>query len=440
MTRRGHWLGTIIAILALLALGALAWHLTHRPAAEGARPGAPGSARGSGPRGGPPVTVGLATAERADVPEWLEALGTVTPTATVTVRPQVSGVLTQVLYAEGEMVRRGQLLATVDPQPFQMALLQAQGQRQRDEAQLQNAKLTLERYRTLLSQDSIARQDVDTQAALVRQLEGTINIDRAAEGTARLNLDNTRIMAPVGGRVGLRPVDAGNLVSSSDAGGIAVITQVAPIDVAFAVPQDRVPDIQARVAKGAQMPVDALDRTRANLLDTGRFLTLDNQVDTQTGTVRAKARFANAHGTLFPNQFVNVRLLVDTVKGAVTVPVTAVREGPNGDYVYVLNDDHTVTQRPVTRGLSTADRVTVRSGLQVGEKVVTEGADRLHDGARVTLPGEQPAPPGAGARAHRQRASGASAPRGAAAAAEGASRPASGAWMRHRAASAPAPQ
>ena len=253
-------------------------------------------------------------ARKADIPVVIEALGTVTPAANVTVRPQVSGVITQVLFKEGQMVKKGELLATIDPQSFQMALTQAIGARQRDEAQLEAARVTLQRYRTLLGQDSIARQDVDTQAALVKQLEGTVTIDRANEGTARLSVGYARIVAPVSGRVGLRPIDAGNYIAAGDANGVAVITQVAPIDVEFAIPQDRVPEIQARLVEGAQLPVGAWDRARTKRLDAGTFSTLDNQVDTTTGTVKAKARFANADGTLFPNQFVNVRLLLRTIE------------------------------------------------------------------------------------------------------------------------------
>ncbi|MFL6665169.1 MAG: efflux RND transporter periplasmic adaptor subunit, partial [Rhizobacter sp.] len=269
--------------------------------------------------------------------------------------------------------------------------MQATGQRLRDEAQLENAKLTLQRYRTLLQQDSIARQDVDTQAALVKQLEGTVITDKGNEGNARLNLANTRIEAPVGGRLGLRIVDIGNVVSTGDTNGIAVITQLAPIDVEFAVPQDRVPDIERRLAQGATLPVTALDRTRSATLDSGRFWSMNNQVDTQTGTVRAKARFANAGSTLFPSQFVNVRVLLDTIKGAIVVPVTALRHGPDGDFVYLLNHDRTVTLRAVTVGASTADRIAIAKGLAAGERVITEGGDRLKDGASVQLPGERAA-------------------------------------------------
>jgi multidrug efflux system membrane fusion protein len=278
-----------------------------------------------------------------------------------------------------------------------MSLLQAQGQRQRDEAQLDSAKVTLARYRTLLSQDSIARQDVDTQAALVKQFEGTVMTDRAAEGTAKLNLGYTQVRAPISGRVGLRTVDIGNLVGSGDTSGVAVITQLSPIDVQFAVPQDRVPELQASVNGGAPLAATALDRTRTDTLATGKFAALDNQVDTQTGTVRAKARFANTDSKLFPSQFVNLRLQVRTIKDAVVVPVTALRHGASGDFVYVLNAaDRTAAVRAVTRGQATVDNIEVRSGLQAGEQVITEGADRLKDGAKVTLPGDRPAGAGAG--------------------------------------------
>jgi multidrug efflux system membrane fusion protein len=278
-----------------------------------------------------------------------------------------------------------------------MALLQASGQRQRDEAQLESARVTLARFRTLLEQDSIARQEVDTQAALVKQLEGTVMTDRAAEGVARLNLSHTRVKAPITGRVGLRVVDMGNLVGSGDAAGIAVITQLSPIDVEFAIPQDQVAQVQARVNQGARLPAVALDRTRTTELASGSFAALDNQVDVQTGTVRAKARFANATQALFPSQFVNLRLQVRTIRDAVVVPVTALRHGASGDFVYVLRADRTVSLRPVTRGQSALDKVQVTTGLQAGEQVITEGADRLKDGARVTLPGERRRRPAEGA-------------------------------------------
>ena len=437
---RRRWLGAVVAILALIALGALAWYLTHRPAAPAggpfaalaagsgasgaagpdlAAPGGPGGT-GRGSRFGA-STVGVATAVRADLPVVLEALGTVVPSVTVTVRPQVSGVLTQIAFTEGQMVKKGQLLATIDPRPFEATLQQAIGARMRDEAMLENGRLQLQRYQTLLGQDSIARQDVDTQAAAVKQLEAALVTDRANENTARLNLAYARIVAPVAGRVGLRPIDVGNYIGAGDAAGVAVITQLNPIDVEFSVPQDRVPEIQASVGRGAPLAVAAWDRTRTRKLDDGTFSTLDNQIDVQTGTVKAKARFANAANSLFPNQFVNVRLLLRSVDGAVVVPVTAMRTGPNGDFVYVLKADRTVSVRPVQRGLSTSDVIAVSRGLEAGERVVTEGGDRLREGARVQLASERPA-------------NGASAASGAYGGHRGASAAASGARQRRQAA------
>jgi multidrug efflux system membrane fusion protein len=332
------------------------------------------------------------------------------------------------------MVKQGQVLAVIDPQPFQIALTQATGARIRDEAQLENAKLTLERYRTLLSQDSIARQDVDTQASLVKQLEGTVTIDRANEATARLNLGYSRIVAPVAGRVGLRIVDTGNYISAGDTNGVAVITQMSPIDVSFALPQDRVPELQARMAEGVKLPATALDRTRVTQLDAGVFSTLDNQIDTTTGTVKAKARFPNSTGTLFPSQFVNLRLRLRTIEGAVVVPVTAIRTGSQGDFVYVLNEDRTVSLRNVKRGEATNEYIAIAEGLQAGERVVTEGADRLKDGARVQLAADRAASAASGASAPGRRASGAfggaSGPRRRASDAAG-----GGDWAQRRAAS-----
>ena len=381
-------------LLALVAIAGLAWMLAHRG-------GATDGAGQGGRRGRPATTVGVAAAKVADVPITLEALGTVTPAATVTVRPQVSGVITQILFREGQMVNRGQALAVIDPRPLQMALLSAQGQLERDQAQLANAQLTLERYRTLLAQDSIARQDVDTQAALVRQLQGSITADLAAVGTARLNLGYSRIIAPVSGRVGLRVVDVGNYISAGDAAGLVVLTQVAPIDVVFTLPQDDVPRVQVRAAQ-ATLPVTALDRTRTMTLGEGAFSTLDNRIDTTTGTVKAKARFANGAGALFPSQFVNVRIGLDTLRGAVTVPVTALRTGNDGDFVWLLNPDRTVARRKVTRGPATVDQVVISDGLKAGERVITEGGDRLTEGGRVQLAGDRPNRQGGAGGGHRR--------------------------------------
>jgi membrane fusion protein, multidrug efflux system len=402
ISTRATLIGSLIAIVIVGGVGWLAWELTHREAAvadgrpAGGPAAGPGAGAGRGGRAGADTTVGIAVAERTDIPVVVDALGTVVPQATVRVRPQVSGVLQQVLYKEGQMVRKGDLLATIDPRQFEMTLQQAVGQRMRDEAQLQAARVTLERFRTLLQQDSIARQEVDTQAALVKQLEAAVVMAKANEGTARLNLGYTRIAAPIGGRVGLRTVDVGNVVSNNDANGVALITQLSPIDVEFAVPQDQAPELQRNAR--AFMEAKALDRTRSNVLDTGVFASLDNQVDVQTGTVRAKARFNNDRHTLFPSQFVNVQLQVRTIRDAVVVPVSAVRHGSTGDYVFVLKEDRTVTLRPVTRGQATVDKVQIASGLQIGERVITEGADRLREGSRVVLPGDAPGRAGGGGR------------------------------------------
>jgi len=399
LSRRGMVLGGVIAVLVVAGVGWLAWDLTHQPPAAGNAAGGPGRGGGGGPGGpagpggpgggrAPATTVGVAVAEQADIPITIDALGTVVPQATVHVRPQVSGVLNRLLYKEGQMVRKGELLAEIDPRQFEMTLQQALGQRMKDEAQLEAARVTLQRYRTLLEQDSIARQDVDTQAALVKQLEAAVVADKANEGSARLNLSYTHITAPVAGRVGLRPVDVGNVVSTSDANGVALITQLSPIDVEFSIPQDAAPQLQQNA--GAFMEAKALDRTRTQMLDTGVFASLDNQVDTQTGTVRAKARFNNTKQALFPSQFVNVQINVRTIHGAIVVPVSALRQSGNGQFVFVLNEDRTVTQRPVKSGVATVDKVQIVSGLKVGERVITEGADRLRDGSRVVLPGDAP--------------------------------------------------
>ena len=434
-SRRSKIVGTVIALAVMAALGGGAWYLTHSGTSVQGGPGMGGPGGPGGPggrRGGPSTTVGVATAVKSDLPVVLDALGTVTAASTVTVRPQVSGILKELKFKEGGMVKAGQVVAQIDPAQFEMALMQATGQRQRDEAQLENARLTLKRYQTLLGQDSIARQDVDTQAALVKQLEGTVMTDRAAEGTARLNLGYTRVVSPISGRAGLKVVDIGNLVSTSDTGGVVVVTQLSPIDVEFAVPQDKVQTVQERLASGTPLAALALDRTRTHTLDKGSLTALDNQVDVQTGTVRAKARYTNDKMALFPSQFVNVRLELGNITGAVLVPVTALRHSNNGDFVYVLKADKTVTVRMVTRGQATTDMVEIRAGLEAGEQVITEGADRLKEGAKVMLAGDKPAGArGAGAagangerRHRRQQADGSGGAPGASASAS-ASTPAS---------------
>lgn len=402
--RRISWIVGIVAIVALVALAVLLSQGSGSSSdKQGGRPGGGG---GGGRRGGmaQPTTVGTAKAALADLPVQVEALGTVTPAATVTVRPQVSGTIVQLLYREGQIVQKGQALAVIDPRPYQAALLQARGALTRDQAQLENARLQLTRYNTLLTQDSIARQDRDTQAALVHQLEGTVLADRGSVQQAQINLGYTRIVSPVSGRAGLKVVDIGNYIGAGDTNGIVVVTTLQPIDVEFAIPQQQAPEIQKRIAQGAQIPAIALDSTRTKTLDTGTFSTLDNRVDTSTGTIKGKARFANAGFQLYPSQFVNVRLTIETVAKAVTVPPAAIQSGPNGPFVWLLKPDRTVTERRVKLGVAVADKTQITDGLATGDTVVTDGADRLNEGAKVALPGD--APPardgqGGGKRRHR---------------------------------------
>lgn len=357
--------------LAGAALGLLAWPFLRGSEEERVETAVP--------------VVGVAPALHGDMPVTLSAIGTVSPIVTATVRTQIAGTIFSIDFREGETVREGQRLAQIDPRPYELQLAQAQGALARDTAQLGAARTDLERYRRLLEQDSIARQQVDTQAATVRQLEGTVAADQAAVGTARLNLAYTRITAPVAGTAGLRQSDIGNYVTPGDANGIVVITRTDPVDVSFAVPQDQIPAIRQHQSRG-DLPVFARDQGGGRTLATGRFLTLDNRIDTGTGTVRAKARFANAAGALFPNQFVNVTVRVGTLRGVVTVPLSAVRHGETGDFLFVLKPDSTVKLQPVRLGPSGAGRVAVLGGLAAGSQVVIAGADDLDDGASVHVP------------------------------------------------------
>jgi multidrug efflux system membrane fusion protein len=381
-SRLSHALSIVAVALFLAGLAALAWYLPHRNATQ--RNASP---FGRGPGGGRnTTTVALADAKLADIPVRLEALGTVTPLAVATIHPQVSGVLSDVFYKEGQQVKRGDVLAAIDPRPFQIALDQANGNLERDQAELASAKVTLDRDNALLKQKLIAQQNVDTQLATAQQLEGAVVTDRAGVAAAQLNLSYSKITAPIDGRVGLRTVDVGNYVATSGAVGIATITTVTPIDVVFTLPADTVTKIQQRLAAGASLPTTVLDRTRTTVLGQGTFLTLDNQIDATTGTIRAKARFANEDAALFPSQFVNVQLQVDVIHDAVTVPAAAIRHGPNGDYVYVVDSEQIASMRTVTVGPASDDAVSIATGLTAGERVVTEGGDRLTDGTRVRLP------------------------------------------------------
>ena len=368
-------------------------------AKSGASGGGGGRGGGPGGRGRPATTVGIATVVQGAIPITLSALGTVTPMTTVNVNARVSGMLDSVAFREGQSVAKGQLLAQIDPRPFQTALQLVQGQLRRDQALLQEAKLDLTRYRTLKSQDSIAGQTVDTQGALVKQDEATVSADQANVGAARLNLSFTRVTAPVAGKVGLRQIDPGNQIVANAATPIAVVTQIDPITVVFSLPQEDIPAVNK--PRGAGLAVTAYDRAGGTVLATGTLATLDNIIDTTTGTVKAKARFANSGGALFPNQFVNVILLVDTLRNQAIVPTTAIRHGPRGDYAWVLQPDQTARSRLVKVGPGTAETVSIISGLKLGETVITDGGDKLRDGAAVVLPGKNPAGGGAGGR-HRR--------------------------------------
>jgi membrane fusion protein, multidrug efflux system len=389
--RRFAW----IALILLLAL-ALAWWLYQRVPVqrEAGRFGAPG-----------PVPVVVAPVSQGDVDIVYNALGTVTPTATVTVRTQISGQLTEIAFKEGQTVEKGQLLAVVDPRPYQLALEQAQGQLLKDQALLKQAQGDLARYQILLRQDSIARQTVDTQQQLVRQYEGALKTDQGQVDAAQLNIAYCHIVAPVGGRVGLRQVDQGNYVTPNDASGIVVITQMKPITAIFSLPEDDLPTIVKQLNAGATLEVAAYDRTNTTKLATGKLVTIDNQIDTTTGTVKLRAQFENEDGLLFPNQFVNVRLRADTLRNATVIPTAALQRGAPGTFVYVVNGEDTVAVQPVKIGPTNNGRVAVESGVKPGQQVVIDGADKLRPNAKVVLRSETSSgnAPGGGATPRRRR-------------------------------------
>lgn len=396
----------IVIALMIAAMIAGAWWIWGRgevaqpPGAEAQKTAAGKAGKGGGRRGGPggfdptrAQPVQAVAARRADLNIVQTALGTATALRTVIVKPRVDGQLQNVLFTEGQIVKQGDVLAQIDPVPFQVSLAQAEGTVARDAAQLNNARLDLERYRTLLQQDSIAKQQVDQQAALVRQLEGTIRVGQAQVDNAKLQLSYTRISAPVSGRLGLRQVDPGNMVRSSDANGIAVITQVDPMGVVFTIPQDTLPRVLARLNAGEKPAVEAWDREQKNLLAQGRLITTDNQIDVATGTVRLKAEFPNREGKLFPNQFVNVRMVVDVRKDVLAVPAAAIQRGTQGTIVYVVKDDNTVSIRPVVMGPTEGQLTAIESGLEPGERVITDGVDRIREGARVEVVTPRTGPP-----------------------------------------------
>jgi len=339
---------------------------------------------------GGPQAVGVARAISGDMDITLNELGTVTPLATVTVRPQVGGQIVAIPFTEGQMVKAGDLLMQIDPAPFQAALDQAKGQLARDQANLNNAVVDLKRFEMLNTAKAISQQQYATQLALVQSDRGVVQSDQANVKSAAINLGYARITAPVAGRVGLRQVDIGNVISAGQSNGVVVVTEEQPISVLFALPEDNIGDVMTRLRAGATLTVQAYDRGQTVQLATGTLSTVDNQIDTTTGTVKARALFDNSDGKLFPNQFVNVRLLVDTLHDQTLVPVAAVQRGAEGSYVFVVQPDKTVTQRTVTLGPGNATTVAITQGLKPGDVVVVDGADRLRDGSEVSLPNAIP--------------------------------------------------
>ena len=415
--RSVKWLWLLIA--AIIAIGA---YLHFKPAADEAGKGGAqngqagfGGGKGAGKRGGPggfggPPVVVTATARTGDIATRLDGLGAVTPQATVTVKTHVDGELMKVLFTEGQIVKQGQLIAVVDPRPYQVQLEQAEGTMAHDQALLKNAQVDLERYRTLYKQDSIAEQQLATQDALVRQYEAQTKVDHGAIDSAKLNLTYCNITAPVTGRVGLRQVDPGNIVHASDTNGIVVITQLQPITVVFSIPEDNIPEVMQKLQGGARLEVDTYDRSQKTKLASGHLLTVDNQIDPSTGTVKLKASFSNEDNALFPQQFVNARLLVDTKHNQILIPTAGVQRGSQGTYVYAVNPDNTVSLRLVKVGITEGDSTSIAEGVKPGDMIVTEGADKLRDGAKVEVgaPVAAGAGPGAGGGQHRRNKDGAS--------------------------------
>jgi multidrug efflux system membrane fusion protein len=362
--------------LAILAIVAAVWWFSHPSAQRVATGRFAGSAA---------MPVQVAAAETGDIDIVYKALGTVTPLNTVTVKTQISGQIVRIDFKEGQRVEKGDLLAEIDSRPYLLQLDQAQGQLLRDQALLKTAQQDLARYRTLAAQDSIARQQLDTQEQLVRQYDGVVKTDQAQVDSAKLNIMYCHITAPISGRVGLRQIDKGNYAQNSDANGIVIITQTQPISAMFTLPEDSLQPILRRLHDGATLSVKAYDRSLTKELAAGTLTTIDNQINTSTGTFRLRAQFDNPDETLFPNQFVNIELLADTVHGATVIPTAAVQRGAPGTFVFLVNADDTVAVRPVTLGPGQGERVSVTSGLKPGDRVVTDGADRLRDGAKIAV-------------------------------------------------------
>ncbi|MGA2404611.1 MAG: MdtA/MuxA family multidrug efflux RND transporter periplasmic adaptor subunit [Syntrophobacteraceae bacterium] len=342
-------------------------------------------AAGQGPPSVPAAPVVVAAATLGDISVYVAGLGTVTALYTATILPQVTGQILQVPFKEGDFVKKGALLVQIDPRPYEATLLQAQGQLERDKALLANAKIDLKRYETLAAQDSIALQQRDTQIYLVQQYEGAIKLDEGLVQSAKINLGYTRITSPFNGRIGLRLVDPGNVVYTPDTNGIAVITQEQPITVIFPIPEDNMQAVMKKLKAGERLKVEAFDRAQRTKLATGYLLTADNQIDTTTGTVRLKAQFSNQDSALFPNQFVNARLLMETLRGVTVVPTAAIQRSPKGTYVFLVKEDKTATVRWVRTGPAEGENLSIEEGLSPGDTVVVEGTERLKEGSRVEV-------------------------------------------------------
>jgi membrane fusion protein, multidrug efflux system len=398
----------IVLIAVVLGLGYMAYRSRSASGRAAWAGGRGGRAGGFGMN--VPVPVVAQPAQKADINVIMAGLGTVTPLSIATIRTQISGQLFQVNFTEGQLVKKGDLLAVIDPRPYEAALNQAQGQLLQAQAQLKEAQIDLERYVTLSAQDSISKQQVDAQRALVSQYEGMAKADQAAVDNAQLNLVYCHITAPFPGRVGLRQVDSGNYVTPGDASGLVVLTQVDPITVIFSQPEDNIPAVVKRLRSGATIQVDAYDRTGLTKLASGVLTTIDNTVDTTTGQFKLRATFQNKDEILFPNQFVAIRMMLDVDRGFTVIPTSAIERGQQGTFVYVVGADNTVSAKAVKLGHTEGERVAVTSGISVGDKVVVDGADRLKDGAEVTVqePGGRPggnagAQPGSPDGEHRRR-------------------------------------
>ncbi len=382
------WLWALV--LAAIAVGG--WYYRNSrgagSAADAAAPGGPAKSKGGFSAGGMVVPVVVATAQRGDLPVYFNGLGTVTAFNTVTVRSRVDGQLTSIAFKEGQFVHEGDLLAQIDPRPFQVQLAQALGQLAKDQAQRRDAEVNLERFKLLFKEGVIPQQQLDTQAALVGQFDGAIASDQSQVDNAKLQLTYSRITAPISGRIGLRLVDVGNIVHASDTNGLLVITQLQPISVVFSLPQDQLPDVNSKLRSGVQLVVDAYDRDDTAKIVSGKLQTIDNQIDLTTGTYKLKSIFANADNALFPNQFVNVHLLVDTKRNLTIVPTAAIQRGPQGTYLYGVakdsaNKDAIAKIYPVTIAQTTGNSVGLSAGVNAGDMVVIDGQDKLQDGTKV---------------------------------------------------------